>query len=112
MHNPYDIPWKRIFAEGVAIVVSILLAFWIDAWWAAGRESDEVREMLSAVLEDFQRSKSRVDSRRSFASARQDSIARLLELSNGQPAELDGVTRFRRTLPLSAGKQQRAWLVG
>ena len=30
-----EIPWPRIFAEGVAIVVSILLAFWIQAWWQA-----------------------------------------------------------------------------
>jgi hypothetical protein len=89
MRNPYDIAWKRIVAEGVAIVVSILLAFWIDAWWAAGRESDEVREMLSAALEDFQRSKSWVENRRAFASARQESIARLLEFSNEQSAELD-----------------------
>lgn len=29
-------PWSRILAEGVVIVVSILLAFAIDAW-AAGR---------------------------------------------------------------------------
>jgi hypothetical protein len=28
-----DIPWKRLFVEGTAIVVSILLAFGIDAWW-------------------------------------------------------------------------------
>ena len=28
-----EIPWPRIFAEGAAIVVSILLAFWIQAWW-------------------------------------------------------------------------------
>ena len=29
-----DIPWTRLIAEGTAIVVSILLAFSIDAWWA------------------------------------------------------------------------------
>jgi hypothetical protein len=31
--DPNNIPWKRLSAEGLAIVVSILLAFWIDAWW-------------------------------------------------------------------------------
>ena len=29
-----EIPWTRLTAEGIAIVVSILLAFSIEAWWA------------------------------------------------------------------------------
>ena len=33
MNKSPDIPWKRITAEAVAIVGSILLAFAIDAWW-------------------------------------------------------------------------------
>ena len=33
MTNSEKIPWQRLTAEGAAIVVSILLAFWIDAWW-------------------------------------------------------------------------------
>lgn len=89
MRDPYIIPWKRIFAEGIAIVVSILLAFWIDAWWAAGREREEVQGMLSAVLEDFQRSKSWVENRRTFAMAKQNSIFKLIELSQEQSAEFD-----------------------
>jgi len=28
-----QIPWLRVFVEGVVIVVSILLAFGIEAWW-------------------------------------------------------------------------------
>ena len=28
-----QIPWLRVFVEGVVIVSSILLAFGIDAWW-------------------------------------------------------------------------------
>ncbi len=29
-----QIPWLRVFGEGLVIVVSILLAFGIEAWWA------------------------------------------------------------------------------
>jgi hypothetical protein len=37
------IPWGRILAEGILIVVSILLAFSIEAWWARrGERRDEV----------------------------------------------------------------------
>ena len=43
------IAWKRIAAEGVAIVVSILLAFAIDAAWDASRERAEERQALSGL---------------------------------------------------------------
>ena len=45
-----QIPWVRITAEGVAIVVSILLAFGIQAWWERAEERRDVREALQAVL--------------------------------------------------------------
>jgi TRAP-type C4-dicarboxylate transport system permease small subunit len=28
-----QIPWMRVFVEGLVIVFSILMAFWGDAWW-------------------------------------------------------------------------------
>jgi hypothetical protein len=36
-----SIPWPRILAEGGAIVVSILLAFGIQAWWEGAQELNE-----------------------------------------------------------------------
>ena len=33
-----QIPWLRVFVEGVVIVASILLAFGIDAWTSVARE--------------------------------------------------------------------------
>lgn len=32
------IPWRRVVVEGLAIVVSILLAFGIEAWWSERQE--------------------------------------------------------------------------
>jgi len=29
-----QIPWLRVFVEGVVIVGSILMAFGIEVWWA------------------------------------------------------------------------------
>jgi hypothetical protein len=47
------LPWQRILAEGVLIVVSILLAFGIEAWWAGrGERRDEV-DALKNLREDF-----------------------------------------------------------
>lgn len=33
MTDTQKLPWKRLLAEATAIVLSILLAFAIDAWW-------------------------------------------------------------------------------
>jgi len=45
-----EIPWIRIFAEGGAIVVSILLAFAIDAWWEDRRDASRQRTQLESLL--------------------------------------------------------------
>jgi hypothetical protein len=54
MQKVRDIPWSRIGAESVAIVVSILLAFAINAWWGdrleRGLESQQL-ERLRAELQ-------------------------------------------------------------
>jgi len=46
LQDSQKIPWKRIAAEGVAVVVSILIAFWIDAWWQERSERMALIEYL------------------------------------------------------------------
>jgi hypothetical protein len=56
MKNSQDIPWKRLFAEAVAVVVSILLAFAIDAWWEDRkqiRDEEVILTNLHSVLSDY-----------------------------------------------------------
>ncbi len=53
MEKHREIPWPRILAEGVAIVVSILLAFAIEAWWQEHHERIVEQEYLVAVLSDI-----------------------------------------------------------
>ncbi len=48
-----QIPWIRISAEGAAIVVSILLAFAIDAAWQHRGEVAEEREILVGLEAEF-----------------------------------------------------------
>jgi len=55
MPNSHDIPWKRIVVEGAAIVVSILLAFAIDAWWDERQERIEEKEILLGLRSEFSR---------------------------------------------------------
>jgi len=48
-----QVPWLRILAEGFAIVVSILLAFGIQAWWEQRQQRGREQEMLSGLAADF-----------------------------------------------------------
>lgn len=52
--NRPTIPWLRIFGEGIVIVVSILLAFGIEAWWQGRHERSDERQVLESLQQDFQ----------------------------------------------------------
>ena len=62
MMNNERIPWKRLFAEAVAIVLSILLAFGIDAWWDERNERIEEEELLLALQIEFEANRDEVAS--------------------------------------------------
>lgn len=49
-----NIAWGRLLAESAAIVVSILLAFAIDAWWADRQERAEEARLLMALKVEFE----------------------------------------------------------
>ena len=68
-------PWKTIIVEAVAIVVSILLAFAIDAWWAEKKEQDVEHVALLALRSDFVASREQMSQvLLSLGSARTDFI--------------------------------------
>ena len=48
-----QIQWVRIFSEGTAIVVSILLAFAIDAWWERRSEAAQALALEEGLRADF-----------------------------------------------------------
>lgn len=48
-----NIPWGRITAEGMAIIASILLAFWIDAWWASQQRRQDELVAMNALLSEL-----------------------------------------------------------
>ena len=80
---------KRFITEGAVIVFSILLAFWIDAWW----DSSQARRTESTVLASI----------RQEAEQNRRELDRLLERNE---AQMDRIDRFLgsggeqlRTLP-------------
>ena len=83
------IPWARLTAEACAIVLSILLAFTIDAWWDGVNASREERDLLMGLNGDFELMK--VEAVRvQTASARiQEASQRLLTMTGPEPVEPD-----------------------
>jgi hypothetical protein len=61
MTNTNNIQWGRTVAEGVAIVFSILLAFWIDTWWEGQQEAQFEIVYLYEMQEDFELNKSTLE---------------------------------------------------
>ena len=54
-------PWPRVLAEGAVIVVSILLAFGIDAWWDDAQRTREAHAMLETLSEEIRDARAEVD---------------------------------------------------
>jgi len=61
MKNTQNISWIRIAAEAAAILVSILLAFAIDAWWAERLERIDERRSLVRLYDEFESNRERID---------------------------------------------------
>ena len=53
MQKPQTSGWPRMLGEGAAIVVSILLAFAIDAWWEDRALRIEEQQVLRGLREEF-----------------------------------------------------------
>ena len=61
MNHSRGIPWGRLAAEGFIVVVSILLAFTIDAWWDANLEDRREDRQLAAMRVEFAASSVAID---------------------------------------------------
>ena len=61
MSKNNSIPWKRISAEGITIVVSIILAFAIDAWWDERQERQDEQEILDRLHSELSVNIERID---------------------------------------------------
>jgi hypothetical protein len=74
------IPWRRLLVESLAVVLSILLAFSIDAWWDGHKERRRERDVLAGLLEDFEASRAGLEARLGLARRMAHGTTQLLEL--------------------------------
>jgi hypothetical protein len=112
MSQTQNIPWKRISVEALAIVTSILLAFAIDAWWQERNEDDRERQILIALLDDFENSKSSIEEGRNFHIAVQRSNKRLLELAISDDVALSSIEINRLISDLTWWDSQPRFFTG
>ena len=80
MLKPTEIHWKRIAAESIAVVMSILLAFAIDAWWDEKSDRAEEIQYLTALHRDFQITALELEDQIERASRTMRRVDRVLEM--------------------------------
>ena len=85
-----DIPWSRVLAEGTIIIVSILLAFWVDAWWETNREREFRHTLLSSLLGELKQVQADLNYQDPFFRAMRTSARRLVNAGISPDTDLDG----------------------
>lgn len=91
MTDTKEIPWRRLTVEGAAIVVSILLAFGIDAWWDERNDLHRERAYLEILRDDVVRTiddNNRVISEQSKEQTRILNIAENIQAGDNLPANV------------------------
>jgi hypothetical protein len=83
MATSLDWKWSRIFAEGVAIVVSILLAFAIQAWWDDRSEDRLRKDTIEGLLDDFRANQLYATGLRSFQQRAESGNTLLVQALDG-----------------------------
>ena len=85
------IPWIQIAVEGAAIVISILLAFSIDAWWQERLERlDELQE-LERLQTEFETNISGIDQFSVIERASNAAHAILVRIINAESENLSSI---------------------
>jgi len=75
-----QVPWPRILAEGVAIVVSILLAFGIQAWWDGRQLAEERAQHLSLLQAQMSENRALLEVSDSLSRNAVDGLSELLSI--------------------------------
>ena len=104
------IPWKRIAVQATAIVISILLAFAIDAGWVESQERELEHRTLEALRSDLEATNEELDrllrgvaaARENFSRFQSASPAELVEFDAG-PAVHGKIRRAVHTLAAECG---------
>jgi hypothetical protein len=100
MNNTREVPWKRLLAEGAAIVVSILLAFAIDAWWQDRSDQIRLNEYLGQIRADMLENERRLVEALQLEQAQLSAVEAILAaLRNPEPMTLQSAREWTQFEP-------------
>jgi hypothetical protein len=86
------LPWTRLVAEGVVIVVSILLAFFVDTSWDRYQERGEERSYLVSLQREFEAASSLLEASLRSRTIVSDRVLNLiLQAQGAEPAPEDSL---------------------
>ena len=87
-----SIPWNSIAAESIAIVVSILLAFTIDAWWEERKERRFEQEALASLQSEYEGHRLSIKRQIEFHDDSMRAIAAMMAACQDGEFEITGFT--------------------
>lgn len=100
MNDLREIPWKRLLAEGAAIVASILLAFAIDAWWQDRSDQIRLNEYLWQVRADTLDNQRRLTEALQLEKGQLGAVEEILvALRSPEPMTLDSAREWTQVEP-------------
>lgn len=98
MTGTQKIPWKRLAVEATAIIVSILLAFAIDAWWEERGERQAELMLFERLRADFIDTQTMLETTDKEHRKARDACITLLDFTVGEPlpatTEVDTMIAF------------------
>ena len=83
-----SVQWRRLSAEAIAIVTSILFAFAIDAWWEDKQRAADEQILLQSLLDDLTNKKALLANDRTYNEAILAAVVGLLRAANDPTMEL------------------------
>ncbi len=88
-HKPRArVPWLRVFAEGVVIVVSILLAFGIEAWWDVQQQKQHLRTVLTGLEAGYAEHLALIDENIDYVAGDQGRLRRFIDMDPNDAARI------------------------
>ena len=88
MPTTQNISWLRLFTEATAIVLSILAAFMIDAWWDDAQQRKHLETVLASLEAGFRENIVLIDHNIDYVNADRNRVQRFIDMTPGEAQEI------------------------
>ena len=88
MPTPQNISWLRLSTEAAAIILSILVAFMIDAWWDDVQQRKHLETVLASLEAGFTENIALIDLNIDYVSTDRQRVQRFIDMTPGEAAKI------------------------